>query len=457
MADPEALTALRQQVKAKFSLVRITQDWTRYDYAVAHLNARYTSEVRDILSNPPTANLYEHLKTELIRRLSLTEEQKNGNAALKQFCLERGFTFLDGLVDNWPGCLSRDGVHPRRFGNKVLAGFLHREAYVLSIHLERRRIQQSYRESKASAWNGWTQQESVPTISEADFPPLEKASAEEAAVPQAVCQHGDSEWKLVQSKKRRRKAAALRKQEQSCELCADNSASQFVTARVICITGTRKKIWVHAYRQNLPTFGNNTKNRIECHNQKIKNYVASSMNVVQAAEALVGYIDKDALSRKFSKLNEVKLNQNVNDLNDPFQLDLSRNCTSEATSKVLEQYDKFKNVRYQVTSTANSYVVVSPISEYSVSICLTSCTCALYYQYALPCAHILAVRNFTKQDLFDKACIPYRWRKDNSISDSYTTTTATPLVTSSIQPPPSVKLDTAQEKYSYAYRRFIEF
>ncbi|XP_037567877.1 uncharacterized protein LOC119448725 [Dermacentor silvarum] len=40
------------------------------------MDARYANEVRDNLANPPTANLYEHLKTALIRRLSLSEEQK---------------------------------------------------------------------------------------------------------------------------------------------------------------------------------------------------------------------------------------------------------------------------------------------------------------------------------------------------------------------------------------------
>ncbi|XP_077546323.1 uncharacterized protein LOC144158974 [Haemaphysalis longicornis] len=64
------------QVEAQFSLARITQDRTRYDYVVAHLDARYANEVRDILANPPTDNLYEHLKTALIRRLPLSEEQK---------------------------------------------------------------------------------------------------------------------------------------------------------------------------------------------------------------------------------------------------------------------------------------------------------------------------------------------------------------------------------------------
>ncbi|XP_077525576.1 uncharacterized protein LOC144137114 [Haemaphysalis longicornis] len=64
------------QVEAQFSLARITQDRTLYDYVVAHLDARYANEVRDILANPPTDNLYEHLKSALIRRLSLSEEQK---------------------------------------------------------------------------------------------------------------------------------------------------------------------------------------------------------------------------------------------------------------------------------------------------------------------------------------------------------------------------------------------
>lgn len=46
----------------------------------------------------------------------------------------------------------------------------------------------------------------------------------DAAVPQAVCQHDDSEWKLVQSKKRWRKAATLYKQDWSYELGADRKA-----------------------------------------------------------------------------------------------------------------------------------------------------------------------------------------------------------------------------------------
>ncbi|XP_037285781.1 uncharacterized protein LOC119178659 isoform X3 [Rhipicephalus microplus] len=81
----------------------------------------------------------------------LNGHYRNVNAALAQLCLERGFTILDSLVDSWPGFLSRDIVHPSWLGNKVLADFFHREACALSTHLERRCIQQSYKESKASA------------------------------------------------------------------------------------------------------------------------------------------------------------------------------------------------------------------------------------------------------------------------------------------------------------------
>ncbi|KAL1460387.1 hypothetical protein MTO96_043323 [Rhipicephalus appendiculatus] len=61
----------------------------------------------------------------------------------------------------------------------------------------------------------------------------EEASAGEAAVPKAVCQRGDREWKLVQSKKRRGKATALRKQERICELC------RYIEGKVLAATAAK--------------------------------------------------------------------------------------------------------------------------------------------------------------------------------------------------------------------------
>ncbi|KAK5641829.1 hypothetical protein RI129_010376 [Pyrocoelia pectoralis] len=71
--DPELWFA---QIENQFQLSGITTDGTKYSYVAGSLEARFASEVRDILTAPPTQNKYETIKTELIRRLSITQEQK---------------------------------------------------------------------------------------------------------------------------------------------------------------------------------------------------------------------------------------------------------------------------------------------------------------------------------------------------------------------------------------------
>ncbi|XP_075738923.1 uncharacterized protein LOC142784443 [Rhipicephalus microplus] len=322
---------------------------------------------------PRGQNRYCQGEEQLCDVCHLNDHYRNVDAALAQLCLERGFTILDSLVDSWPRFLSRDGVHPSRLGNKVLADFLHREACALSTHLERRHIQQSYKESKASAWSGWARQEHFSINLEFDFPALgmhavqyspavggpsaapapvwetssalmqrhdtdqlastihgigftlvggvcvrckgskawwtwdslpspifhgtsvpckgntgerpiqpmipsrgasttcdrkirrasqehesalvrssvgeEEASAGKAALPQAVGQCGDSEWKLVQSKKSRRKAAALHKQEQSSKLCADSEEKVLAVTAAKSIRSTSPMTAVVSQKQ----------------------------------------------------------------------------------------------------------------------------------------------------------------------------------------------------------------
>ena len=64
------------QADAQFSIANITQDATKYSYIVSHLDSRYAADVEDIILNPPAQDAYTHLRTELIRRLSLSEEQR---------------------------------------------------------------------------------------------------------------------------------------------------------------------------------------------------------------------------------------------------------------------------------------------------------------------------------------------------------------------------------------------
>ena len=63
-------------VEAQFALPNIVTDETKYNNVVANLDPKYWAEVQDILRNPPSSGKYEKLKFELIRRLSVSQDQK---------------------------------------------------------------------------------------------------------------------------------------------------------------------------------------------------------------------------------------------------------------------------------------------------------------------------------------------------------------------------------------------
>ncbi|CAK9829635.1 hypothetical protein ANTRET_LOCUS6938 [Anthophora retusa] len=64
-----------RQVESQFALSGITQDATKYHYVSANLENRYADVVGDIISNPPASEMYETIKSELIRQLSDSKEQ----------------------------------------------------------------------------------------------------------------------------------------------------------------------------------------------------------------------------------------------------------------------------------------------------------------------------------------------------------------------------------------------
>ena len=73
--DPEMWFA---QVETQFALSDIKQDRTKFNYVAGNLDAKFATEVRDILTLPEnsTGRTYENLKTQLIGRLSASQDQK---------------------------------------------------------------------------------------------------------------------------------------------------------------------------------------------------------------------------------------------------------------------------------------------------------------------------------------------------------------------------------------------
>lgn len=64
------------QIEGQFEISKITSDSTKFYYVLGQLEPRYSAEVKDIIVKPPAVDKYIKLKTELIKRLSVSQEKK---------------------------------------------------------------------------------------------------------------------------------------------------------------------------------------------------------------------------------------------------------------------------------------------------------------------------------------------------------------------------------------------
>lgn len=64
------------QLEQQFILSRVTTDDTKFSYLVSNLDLPYAREVKDVITNPPQTGKYDKLKSELIRRLSASQEKR---------------------------------------------------------------------------------------------------------------------------------------------------------------------------------------------------------------------------------------------------------------------------------------------------------------------------------------------------------------------------------------------
>ena len=64
------------QVEAQFQTRNITSQPTKYHHVISVLPPEIAQEIRDILLNPPTSQQYDYLKSELIKRTSVSERKR---------------------------------------------------------------------------------------------------------------------------------------------------------------------------------------------------------------------------------------------------------------------------------------------------------------------------------------------------------------------------------------------
>jgi len=68
-ADPELWFSILDR---SFQAAGIIADSTKFGYALTAIGPRHTQEVRDIIMSPPAVNAYQTLRSELIKKISLS-------------------------------------------------------------------------------------------------------------------------------------------------------------------------------------------------------------------------------------------------------------------------------------------------------------------------------------------------------------------------------------------------
>ncbi|PNF17276.1 hypothetical protein B7P43_G05236 [Cryptotermes secundus] len=73
---PERPAVWFAQAEAQFTLAYINSERIKFCHVISQLDHRYATEVEDIITSPPEQGPYNLLRTELVRRLSSSPEQR---------------------------------------------------------------------------------------------------------------------------------------------------------------------------------------------------------------------------------------------------------------------------------------------------------------------------------------------------------------------------------------------
>ncbi|GAB1865902.1 hypothetical protein CAJAP_06981 [Camponotus japonicus] len=73
---PQKIALWFRLLEAQFASARITKDNTKFNVVIANLGEKYVEQVEDVVMNPPAVEKYEHLKNEVIKRLTESDSSR---------------------------------------------------------------------------------------------------------------------------------------------------------------------------------------------------------------------------------------------------------------------------------------------------------------------------------------------------------------------------------------------
>ncbi|XP_064485129.1 uncharacterized protein ZSWIM9-like [Ornithodoros turicata] len=237
---------------------------------------------------------------------------------------------------------------------------------------------------------------------------------------------------------------------------ANNEALHYFNKNWGCIT----HMWARHICDQHYTGGNNTTNRVESHNSKIKNVLSSSSKLHQALRCLLNMAEtmQQEARHKLTLLKPWSF-YSYGECDDVEVL-CRKTLTPYACKLVHKELLKLKDARPEVRRLGEQqYEVVSSVSSdsHKVSLDHQTCSCTTFLKMGVLCRHLLAVCDVkkTKPDL--SKAVHKRWTKSYmtdflmSVSGSDTGPPSTEPQVLQISQPCLAKMNRNQ-RYNYAMR-----
>lgn len=173
-----------------------------------------------------------------------------------------------------------------------------------------------------------------------------------------------------------------------------------------------KSMWVTFERDQHTHFANTTNNRLESHNQKLKDLTSRSSSLSEMFENILLYCRTSAAEYSQQSFKEEFTTQSCSVTETPTTQEIRSVYTQYAATLILEQLKLAQSVPYEFTVSETEIVVSYKQRSHVVSISDHYCSCSFRKTLQLPCRHLLAARIYTPEtSVFESGLVAERWRK----------------------------------------------
>lgn len=162
------------------------------------------------------------------------------------------------------------------------------------------------------------------------------------------------------------------------------------------------------------TLGNDTNNRLESLNGKIKTAIQRYNTLVQFIDALFEFEQCRAYEALHKKTKTI-LRQKVTDSNLTSDEKLYKLYLIEPVfNHVMKQITLSKRIQYKIEDAQEIKISIEFYDE-RIYTTPNQCSCKINKSWLLPCVHIFAARTCFNLSLFEKELCPDRWKQNDDI------------------------------------------